>query len=113
MVMRATARRSSWACQLVCRVDKPARLLSQSAVITAPVRSCAATYSGQYERPVERFVTQDEVDLALRRVARQSGAWHQVNVAEKISILEDMRCRMIKCCLQMGRRGAKVCSSAV
>lgn len=111
LVMRATASKTLLARQLWCRVDKPARASSQLYLAALPTRRCVKAYSARYERPVERFVTQEEVDLALRRAADQSEAWHRVTAAEKIDILERIRSRIIKCSLQMGRRGAKVCSA--
>ena len=109
--MRATASKTLLARQLWCRVDKPARASSHPYLAALPTRRCVKACSGRYERPVERYVTQEDVDLALRRVADQSEAWHRVTVAEKIDILERVRSRIIKCSLQMGRRGAKVCSA--
>lgn len=110
-MMRATAHRLSWACQLRLTVDKPAKALSRSAVTVAPVRCYATLSPGQYERGVERFVREDEVDAALHHVAEQSETWHRVSATERIRILEAIRDRCIKCSIHMGRRGAQVRSS--
>eukprot|EP00892_Ulva_mutabilis_P004583 jgi/Ulvmu1/2497/UM138_0001.1 len=107
-MIRATSSRSSWACHHRLGHGRSAGALSTSAARGYHTRRTTKVSSGLYEGTVERFVTEDEVDTALQHVAQQSEAWHQVSTAERIRILEDIRSRCIKCCIQLGRRGAKV-----
>lgn len=70
--------------------------------------SAAAVRKSTYARGVDIFTHTDQVDTALLAVSARAAAWAQVGLDEKIAMLKAMKCRMIKCSMQIGGANAVV-----
>lgn len=111
--MPIKAPRSSCPCQLSGRVDTGMRPFRQHSPCTRARTVCSSSsvQPSQYERPVQKLGTPEDVDAVLQRVGQQSKAWHLLPRDKRIHIVEEIRRRVIKCSLQLGRRGAEVRSA--
>ena len=70
--------------------------------------SAAAVRKSTYARGVDIFTHTDQVDTALLAVSARAEAWAQVGLDEKIDMLKAIKCRMIKCSMQIGAANAVV-----
>ena len=86
---------------------RPIKLGSNSAAATVAMQKY------RYARHVDQFTSPEQVDSAMLSVVENAAAWAEVSPASKIEMLKEIKKRLIKSCIQLGRASAVVRCSAL